>query len=70
MLLLNGDSHLYESDNPLSAAFYAAPSTVGDIHSVGYAAPNLTRVTVQGSTNKPREWLRLTIDPRAPEIFG
>ncbi|WP_394807929.1 hypothetical protein [Nitrosomonas sp.] len=25
--------------------------------------PNLTRITVQGSTTAPSEWLRLTIDP-------
>src|SRR5262249_44343221 len=70
VLLINGDSHLYETDNPLIAAFYADSTTVADIHGVGYAVPNLTRITVQGSTNKPREWLRLTIDPRAPEIFS
>ena len=29
------------------------------------AVPNLTRITVQGSTNAPAEWLRLTIDPQA-----
>ena len=28
------------------------------------------RITVEGSTNKPREWLRLTIDPRASQIFS
>ena len=26
--------------------------------------PNLARITVQGSTNAPAEWLRLVIDPR------
>ena len=34
------------------------------------AVPNLTRITVQGSTNRPREWLRLTIDPHSPGIFS
>ena len=28
------------------------------------------RITVQGSTNKPREWLRLIIDPRSPRVFS
>ncbi len=70
VLLLNGDSHLYEADRPLSAAFYADPTTVGDVHHVGYAVPNLRRVTVQGSTNLPHEWLRLTIDPRSEDVFG
>ena len=32
--------------------------------------PNLTRITVQGSTGVPSEWVRLTIDPRAPEVFS
>ena len=32
--------------------------------------PNLTRITVQGSTSAPSEWLRLTIDLRAPEVFS
>jgi hypothetical protein len=60
VLLLNGDSHLYEVDFPL-----ADPnSTTGQIHHAA-AAPNLMRVTVQGSTNAPAEWLRLTIDPRS-----
>jgi hypothetical protein len=57
-------------DHPLTAAFYANPATVGDFHHVGFAVPNLTRITVQGSTNTPHEWLRLTIDPRAPGIFS
>jgi hypothetical protein len=30
---------------------------------------NLTRITVQGSTNKPNEWLKLTIDPSTPNVF-
>ena len=65
VLLINGDSHLYETDQPL-----ADPSSVtGLIHGT-QAVPNLTRITVQGSTNMPREWLRLTIDPRSPQIFS
>jgi hypothetical protein len=34
------------------------------------SVPNLTRITVQGSTNQPGEWLKLTIDLRAPEPFS
>lgn len=57
VLLLNGDSHLYEADHPL-----ADPSSAtGQIHGTP-PVPNLTRITVQGSTNAPAEWLRLTID--------
>jgi hypothetical protein len=34
------------------------------------AVPNLTRITVQGSTSAPSEWLRLTIDPHAAGVFS
>jgi hypothetical protein len=65
VLLLNGDSHLYEADQPLADP----QSTLGKIHRTR-AVPNLTRLTVQGSTNAPAEWLRLTIDPRTPQVFS
>jgi hypothetical protein len=65
VLLINGDSHVYKADHPLMDPH----SATGKIHGA-QAAPNLTRVTVQGSTNTPREWLRLTIDPRSPQIFS
>jgi hypothetical protein len=65
VLLLNGDSHLYGKDHPL-----ADPASVlGQVHKVPYPVRNLTRITVQGSTNVPHEWLRLTIDPRAADVF-
>jgi hypothetical protein len=57
VLLLNGDSHLYEADHPLADP----ASATGAIHGAP-AVPNLWRITVQGSTNAPAEWLRLTID--------
>jgi hypothetical protein len=64
VLLFNGDSHLYGADHPL-----ADPSSAtGAVHRT-QAVPNLTRITVQGSTNAPAEWLRVTIDPRKPEPF-
>jgi Calcineurin-like phosphoesterase len=64
VLLLNGDSHLYLQDRPL-----ADPnSRTGSIHHAP-AVPNLTRIVVQGSTNVPAEWLRLTIDSSTPEVF-
>ncbi len=65
VLLMNGDSHLFEVDRPLADPF----SPTGLIHGTR-AVPNLTRITVQGSTNKPSEWLRLTIDPRSPQVFS
>jgi len=64
VLLLNGDTHLYLTDKPL-----ADPSSAtGVIHHTA-AVPNLTRIVVQGSTNSPAEWLKLTIDPRKPDPF-
>ncbi|HYR37395.1 MAG TPA: metallophosphoesterase [Burkholderiales bacterium] len=64
VLLLNGDSHVLGSDKPL-----ADPSSAtGRIHGAP-AVPNLTRITVQGSTSEPAEWLRLTIDPHSADVF-
>jgi hypothetical protein len=64
VLLLNGDSHVYGTDHPLADQF----SVTGKIHGTPNV-PNLTRITVQGSTTAPAEWLRLTIDPSKPEAF-
>ncbi len=58
VLLVNGDSHLYVEDQPL-----AAPSTV---YPTAAVAPNLTRITVQGSTNLPRDWLKLDLNSSGP----
>jgi hypothetical protein len=79
VLLLNGDSHVYRSDNPLSASApcsweSATPCTsVASVHP-GYQVPNFHRIVVHGSTF-PLEWLKLTIDPAAtagngPTAFG
>ena len=65
VLLLNGDSHIYETDLPLADP----TSSTGVIHHTR-AVPNLRRITVQGSTNKPAEWLRLTIDTRKSNPFS
>ncbi|HEV8247255.1 MAG TPA: hypothetical protein VGP93_15865, partial [Polyangiaceae bacterium] len=54
--MLNGDSHVYLSDNPLSAA-----DPINFVHP-GYDVPNFHRIVVHGSTI-PLEWLRLTVDP-------
>ncbi|MBW4519624.1 MAG: metallophosphoesterase [Scytolyngbya sp. HA4215-MV1] len=67
VLLFNGDSHEYRSDNPLSAS-----DPLNYLH--GFDVPNFHRVVVHGSTF-PLEWLKLTIDPRAnnapgPNAFG
>lgn len=65
VLLLNGDSHVYNSDQPLANL----TSATGLIHGTP-AVPNLTRITVQGSTNHPSEWLKLTIDPKSASVFS
>ncbi len=65
VLLLNGDSHLFEVDHPLADP----TSATGVIHHT-QAVPKLTRITIQGSTNHPSEWLKLTIDPNSPDVFS
>jgi hypothetical protein len=65
VLLLNGDTHLYESDRPLADP----TSTTGVIHHTA-AVPNLVRAVVQGSTNAPAEWLKVTIEPGNPSVFS
>ncbi|MER5914661.1 hypothetical protein ABT124_30350 [Streptomyces sp. NPDC001982] len=68
VLLFNGDSHAYKSDNPLSpsascAGEAGACASVASAHP-GYNVPNFHRVVVHGSTF-PLEWLKLTIDTKA-----
>jgi hypothetical protein len=76
VLLVNGDSHTYRSDNPLAkgspclvepssgAAATACTFDSYDNQPNGYNVPNFHRVVVHGSTT-PLEWLKLTVDPRA-----
>ncbi|MFL5963943.1 MAG: hypothetical protein ACJ757_13735 [Gaiellaceae bacterium] len=76
VLLFNGDSHVYRSDNSLvpgapcvigpSSGAEAVPCTSdASANQAGaYNVPNFHRVVVHGSTT-PLEWLRLTIDLRA-----
>ena len=63
VLLLNGDSHEYLSDNPL-----AASDPLNYMHP-GHDVPNFHRIVVHGST-LPLEWLKLTVDPRAHASNG
>jgi hypothetical protein len=58
VLMFNGDSHVFQSGNPLSPS-----DPTYSIHP-GYDVPNFHRIVVHGSTF-PLEWLRLTVDPRA-----
>lgn len=60
VLLLEGDSHRYTVDRPLA--------TGSALHGVTTAAPNLTRIVVEGETIG--EWLKLRIDPHAAELFS
>jgi hypothetical protein len=65
VLLVNGDSHLYEADHPLSDPAAAAYS----YHPIPAPVPNLTRITVDGSTNF-KDWVKLTIDPTTTDVFS
>lgn len=60
VLLFEGDTHDFLVDQPLASG---SPS-----HGVTTAAPNLTRIVVEGETAS--EWLRLTVDPQAPQLFS
>lgn len=74
VLLINGDSHIYRSDNPLvkgapcliepssGAAAVACTADAFDNQPNGYNVPNFHRVVVHGSST-PLEWLKLTVDP-------
>lgn len=53
VLLVQGDSHVYKEDAPLATVQPAYPNAV--------TAPNVKRIVVQGSTNLPREWLKLSL---------
>jgi hypothetical protein len=59
VLLLEGDSHRFTVDRPLA--------TGSALHGVTTAAPNVTRIIVEGETIG--EWLKLRIDPKAAELF-
>lgn len=73
VLLFNGDSHVYRSDNPLvqgapcvsepSSGAAATPCSDDDWNQhPSYDVPNFHRVVVHGSAF-PLEWLKLTIEP-------
>jgi hypothetical protein len=82
VLMLNGDSHLYRSDNPLSPS---APCLTEDVsgsevpctstagNHPGYDVTNFHRIVVHGSTF-PLEWLKVAVSksdqPAAPTSFG
>ena len=72
VLLINGDSHVYRSDNPLSPSAGCTTEAPGGETSCaseafahpGYDVANFHRIVVHGSTF-PLEWLNLTVNPEA-----
>ncbi|HKC29841.1 MAG TPA: metallophosphoesterase [Jatrophihabitans sp.] len=61
--LFNGDSHVYNDDQPL-----AAGSKWLDFYHVTQPASNLTRVTVDGSTDV-NNYLRVTVHEHGPQVL-
>lgn len=64
VFLFNGDSHVYNSDKPL-----AQGSKWLSFYGIAGAVPNLSRVTVDGSTGV-NSYLRVTIDPHNPAVLS
>ena len=72
VLLMNGDSHGYRSDNPLvkgapcltesGASEVACSNDAYESHANGYHVPNFHRIVVHGSV-APMEWLKLSVKP-------
>ena len=63
--LVNGDSHVYNSDFPL-----AAGSPWLTTYGVTGSADNLERITVDGSSNN-KDWLRMTVNrPGAKSVLS
>ena len=78
VLMFNGDSHVFRSENPLvqgapclteSGASTVACSTDDWTSHPTYNVPNFHRIVVHGSTT-PLEYLRVTIDARHPSAAG
>jgi hypothetical protein len=64
VVLFNGDSHVFVEDHPL-----ASGSSWLSFYGVTTVAPNLTRVTVDGSTGV-NDWLKVTIDEDDPNVVS
>lgn len=61
--LFNGDSHIFNQDQPLMAG-----SKWLDFYGARTPAPNLTRVTVDGSTGV-NDYLRVSVNPSDPQVL-
>jgi hypothetical protein len=62
--LFNGDSHVFNVDNPLGAGSSWLP-----FYGIGQPVPNLTRITVDGSSNA-NDYLRVTVNRHGGEVLG
>jgi len=62
VLLINGDSHEYLSDNPLVNPALNTYGGVNTVYGLTTPVPNFHRLVVHGST-LPFEYLRLSINP-------
>jgi hypothetical protein len=69
VLLINGDSHVFGADRPLFDAPLPGKLDIRTIHNTP-PVPNLTRITVQGSTTAPAEWTKINVDPDSPNVFS
>jgi hypothetical protein len=61
--LFNGDSHVYNSDQPL-----AAGSSWLSFYGISTPVPSLSRITVDGSNNA-NDYLRVTVSGRGPQVL-
>jgi hypothetical protein len=61
--LFNGDSHIYNTDDPLAAGSKWLP-----FYGISNPVPNLTRITVDGSTGV-NNYLRVTVNGRGPQVL-
>ena len=66
VLLINGDRHVFGVDSPLADPTIA----FNQWYAITTPVPNLTRLTVQGSTSTPSSWVRLTINEADPGLFS
>jgi hypothetical protein len=62
--LFNGDSHVYNSDNPLGAG-----STWLSFYGINQPVSNLTRTTVDGSNNA-NDYLRVTVNGHGSQVLS
>jgi hypothetical protein len=67
VLLLEGDSHKFNVDNP-----YSASSSLHGLHPSTPLVGNITRIVVEGSDAGRTEYLRLKVDPskKASSLFS